>query len=92
MQMSNEARSVAKLVLHIWAAKLGCGVSQIRVRRGSFRVRRGSFRCGVAKTVARAVRQARVRISARQPRRGPLLSGSNEEIKSGSRRVIYINY
>ncbi len=48
--------------------------------------------CGVAQTVARrlAVRQARVRISARHLRGGPVPSGSNEEIKSGARRVIYI--
>jgi hypothetical protein len=60
---------------------LGCGVAQIG--------------CGLAQTVASrlAVRQAaRVRISARRPRGGPLPSGSNEEIKSGFRRVVYINY
>jgi hypothetical protein len=34
-----------------------------------------------------AVRQARVRISARHPTGGPLPSGSNEENKSGTRRV-----
>jgi hypothetical protein len=59
----------------------------VRVRRGSVRVRRDSVRCGVAQTVLRrqlAVRQAPVRISARHPRGGPLLSGSNEEIKSGT--------
>jgi hypothetical protein len=41
--------------------------------------------CGVAQTIARRLAgwQARVRISARHPRGGPLLSGSNEEIKSG---------
>jgi hypothetical protein len=50
--------------------------------------------CGVAQSVARrlAVWQARVRISARHPRGGPLPSGSNEEIKSGTRRVLYIKY
>ncbi len=36
---------------------------------------------------ALAVRQARVRISDRHPRGGPPLSGTNEEIKSGARRV-----
>jgi hypothetical protein len=66
---------------------LGCGVAH-RVRRGSDK---GG---GVAQTVARrlAVRQARVRISAQHPRGGPLPSGSNEEIKSGARRVVYIKY
>jgi hypothetical protein len=44
-------------------AQLGCGVAQLG--------------CGVAQIVARrlAVRQARVRISARHPRGGPLPSG-----------------
>ncbi len=53
----------------------GCGVALIG--------------CGVVQTVARrlAVGQARVRISARHPRGGPLPSGSNEEIKNGTRRV-----
>jgi hypothetical protein len=37
-----------------------------------------------------AVRQVRDRISARHPREGPLPSGSYEETKSGTRRVIYI--
>ncbi|MFN9909531.1 MAG: hypothetical protein ACK56F_26010 [bacterium] len=39
--------------------------------------------CGVAQIVARrlAVRQARVRISARHPRGGPLPSGSHEDNK-----------
>jgi hypothetical protein len=48
--------------------------------------------CGMAQTVARriAVWQARVRISARHPWGGPLPSGSNEEIKSGTRLVLYI--
>jgi hypothetical protein len=48
--------------------------------------------CGMAQLVARrlAVRQARVRFSARHPKGGPLPSGSNEEIKSGARRVVYI--
>ncbi len=31
-----------------------------------------------------------VRISARHPRGGPLPSGSNEENKSGARRVVYL--
>ncbi len=55
---------------------LGCGVAS---------------GCGVAKTVARrlAVRQARVRISARHPRGGPLPSGSNEEIKSSIYKKNY---
>jgi len=46
----------------------------------------------VAQTVALrlAVWQARVRISARHPRGGPVPSGSNEEIKCGTRRVLYI--
>jgi hypothetical protein len=50
-------------------AQLGCGVAQLG--------------CGVAQLVARrlAVRQARVRISARHPRGGPLLSGSDEDNK-----------
>jgi hypothetical protein len=49
--------------------------------------------CGVAQIVARrlAVRQARVRISARHPRGGPPPCGSNEDNKSGSLRVVYIN-
>ena len=72
---------------------LGCGVALqaaawlTRVSRGSVRVRRGSARVRCGSTVARrlAVRQVRVRISARHPRGGPLPSGSNEEIKSGSR-------
>ncbi len=65
---------------------LGCGVAQIRVLRGT-------VGCGVAQIVARqlAVRQARVRISARHPRGGPLQSASNEDYKSGARRDIYIN-
>jgi hypothetical protein len=48
--------------------------------------------CGMAQIVARrlAVRQARVRISARHPRGGPLPSGSCEKTKGGTRRVIYI--
>ncbi len=48
--------------------------------------------CGMAQTVAcrLAVWQARVRISARHPRGGPLPSGSNEDIKSGTHRVLYI--
>ncbi len=48
--------------------------------------------CGVAQIVARqlAVRQARVRISARHPRGGPPPSGSHEDNKSGIRRVVYI--
>jgi hypothetical protein len=43
----------------------------------------------VSQTVARrlAVWQARIRISARHPRRGPLVN-----IKSGTRRVLYIKY
>ncbi len=58
----------------------GCGVAQLG--------------CGVAQTAARrlAVWQARARISARHLRGGPLPSGSNEEIKSGTRRVLYIKY
>jgi hypothetical protein len=50
--------------------RLGCGV----VKLG----------CGVAQIIARrlAVRQARVRISARHPRGGPLLlNGSDEDNK-----------
>jgi hypothetical protein len=50
--------------------------------------------CGVAQIVARrlAVRQARVRISARHPRGGPLLSGSDEDYKKRfSTSYIYIN-
>ncbi len=50
---------------------------------------------GVAQSVARwfAVRQARVRISDRHHKGGgPLPSGSNEEIKSGARRVVYIKH
>ncbi len=68
-------------------AQLGCGVAQI----GGGVARLG---CGVAQTVARrlAIWQARVRIPARHPRGGPLPSGSNEEIKSGIRRVLYIKY
>ncbi len=48
---------------------------------------------GVAQIVAHrlAVRQARVRISARHPRGGPLPSECNEDTKSGSLRVVYIN-
>jgi hypothetical protein len=73
---------------------VGCGS---RVRCGSkvrcgFRVR-CSEGCGVAQIVAHrlAVRQARVRISARHPRGGPLPSGCNEDNKSGSLRVVNIN-
>jgi hypothetical protein len=64
---------------------LGCGVAQTRIRRGSDKgaswLRQGLH--GGAQTVARrlAVRQARVRISARHPRGGPLPSGSHEEKK-----------
>ncbi len=45
----------------------------------NIRVRSGSAGCGVAQIAARrlAVRQARVRISARHPRGGPPPSGSN---------------
>jgi hypothetical protein len=59
--------------------RCGCGV---RVRCG----------CDVAQSVARrlAVRQAQVRILARHPKGGPLPTGSNEEIKSGAGRVVYI--
>jgi hypothetical protein len=66
-------------------AQIGCGVAQI----GCGVAQTG---CGVAQIVARrlAVRQARVRISARHPRRGPLPSGSYEENKSGTPRVVYI--
>jgi hypothetical protein len=48
--------------------------------------------CGVAQIVAHqlVVRQARVRISARHPREGPLPSGCNEDTKSSSLRVVYI--
>ncbi len=70
-----------------------------RVWRGSDRVRHGSDKgaawlrqgCGVARTVAcrLAVRQARVRISARHPRGGHLPSGSYEESKSGTGQDIY---
>jgi hypothetical protein len=35
--------------------------------------------------------QTRFRISAWHPRGGPLQSGSNEENKSGTQRVLYIN-
>jgi hypothetical protein len=75
-------------------------VAQIRVRCGSVRVRCGSegwdvaqIGCDVAQIVAHrlAVRQARVGISARHPRGGPLPSGCNEDTKSGSLRVAYIN-
>ncbi len=47
----------------------------VRVRRGSVRVRRGSVGCGVARLVVRrlAVRQARVRFSARHPMKVLLL-------------------
>ncbi len=50
--------------------------------------------CDVAQTVARrlAVRQAQVRISARHSKGGPIQSGSNEEMKSGARRVVSIKY
>jgi hypothetical protein len=55
-----------------------CGVAQIG--------------CAVAQIVARllALRQARVRISFRHPRGGPLPSGCYEENKSGTRRVVDI--
>ncbi len=68
---------------------LGCGVA-LRVRRGlGCGVAQG---CEVAQTVARrhVIRKARVRISARRHRGDPLSSGSNEEIKSGARRIKYI--
>ncbi len=47
--------------------------------------------CGAAQIVAHrlAVRQARVRISARHSRGGPLSSGCNEDNMSGSLRVVY---
>ncbi len=56
------------------------------------RVRRDSLGCGVDKIVAcrLAARQARVRISARHPRGGPLPSGSNEDKKSGTLRVVHM--
>ncbi len=59
-------------------AQTGCGVAQIG--------------CGVAQIVARrlAARQARVRISARNPRGGPLPSGSKEDNKRGTLRVNYV--
>jgi hypothetical protein len=80
-------------------AQLGCGVTQEGTAWLSYgaawlrRVQRGSKGCGVAQIVARqlAVRQARVRISARHPRGGTLPSGSYEENKSGRRVILYIN-
>jgi hypothetical protein len=70
--------SVPNQITHGDLRSAGCGVAQIG--------------CGVAQIIARrlAVRQARVRISARHPRGGFLLSGSYEENKSGTRKVIYI--
>jgi hypothetical protein len=70
--------SVHNQITHVDLRSAGCGVAQIG--------------CGVAQIVERrlAVRQARVRISARHPRGGFLLSGSHEENKSGTRKVIYI--
>jgi hypothetical protein len=56
------------------------------VRRGSAMVRRGSVWCGVAQLVARrlAVRQARVRFSARHHREVfPTEHTSDEEMERG---------
>jgi hypothetical protein len=71
---------------------LWCGVAQLMVRRGSVMVRRGSVIwcgvasrwCGVAQLVARrlAVRQARVRLSARHHRECfPTERTSDEEME-----------
>jgi hypothetical protein len=58
-------------------------IKAYRVRQRGFRVRRGSEGCGVVQTESLwlAVRQARVRISARHPRGGPIPSGSHEDNK-----------
>ncbi len=65
-------------------AQTGCSVAQIGCGVAQFRVRRGSVACRLA------VRQARVRISARHPRGGPLPSGRYEDNKSSIQRVVYI--
>jgi hypothetical protein len=56
---------------------IGCGVAQIRCGVAQLGCGVALLGCGVAQIIARrlAVRQARVRISARQPRGGPLPSG-----------------
>jgi hypothetical protein len=82
----NQERTGSQYDKNAHLTLLGCGVAQ--------RVRCGSEGCGVAQIVAHrlAVRQARVRISARHPYRGgPLPSGCNEDNKSGTLRVVYIN-
>ncbi len=85
MRCCSEGWGVAPLGCGV--AQLGCGVAQ----QGAVLLRLG---CGVAQIEARrlAVRQARVRISARQPRGGPLPSGKQEDNKSGALRVVYIKY
>ncbi len=84
----------------------GCGVAQ-RVRRGTVGCGVAQLGCGVAQQGAawhNRVRRGTVSsasaccmagpssISARHPTGGPLPSGSYEEIKSGTRRVLYIKY
>jgi hypothetical protein len=71
--------SVPNQITHGDLRSAGCGLAQIG--------------CGVAQIVARWLacgRGLRVRISARHPRGGLLLSGSYEENKSVTRKVIYI--
>ncbi len=75
-------------------AQLGCGVAQFLVRRGSVLVRHGSVCCGVAQLVVRrlAVRQTRVRFSARHHREVfPTEHTSDEGMERGLGEWRWIN-
>ncbi len=65
----------------VGVAQIGCGVAQTGCGVAQIGCGVAQIGCGEAQIVARrlAVRQARVRISARHPRGGPLTSGSYED-------------
>ncbi len=76
---------------------LGLSLGQVflhRVRRGSDRVRRGLVRVrrGSESAASAYCKAGPSWNLARHPRGGPLPSGSNEKIKSGTRREVYIKY
>ncbi len=73
---------------------IGCGVAQTRVSRGSVRVRRGLVRVrrGSDSSASACCMACPSSNLGSAPRGGLLPSGSNEEFKSGSRRVLYIKY
>jgi hypothetical protein len=88
--LSSSAHDGAAWLSMVWRGSL-------MVRRGSLMVRRGSVWCSVAQLVARrlAVRQARVRFSARHHREGlPTELSSDEEMERGPSvwRLINVLY